>query len=96
MTRDDMAWVWDRIGFPGIALLFVAALFIGYLPSPLTELQAESVVHKQDTKKSLREHRKQTRLMLESCIDSKVDHKKDPASCLRMLEELGAKGEPQE
>jgi hypothetical protein len=49
----------------------------------------DSAIHKEQTKKSLREHRKQTRLMLEQCIDSKVDHKKDPNSCLRMLQEPG-------
>ena len=81
--------VWDKFGLATILVVFGLGVFTGWIPSPLSDLQAESAQHKVDTKRSLKEHRKQTRLMLEGCMDSKLDHKKDPKECLRIVQEAG-------
>ena len=96
ISREDIAWAWDKFGLATLLVVFGLGVFTGWVPSPLTEVQADSAIHKQYTKRSLKEHRKQTRLMLESCIDSKVDHKKDTMSCLHILEEPQVKDGSQE
>lgn len=96
MSKEDITWAWNQFGLPTILVFVGLGLFTGYLPSPLTEIQTEALAHKQDTKKSLREHRKQTRLMLDQCMDSKADHKKDPKDCLRILQEPQTANDNQE
>ena len=87
MTKEEITWAWEKFGLATLLVLFSLGVFTGWIPSPLTELQADSTIHKTDTKRSLKEHRKQTRLMLDQCMDSKMDHRKDPKECLRILEE---------
>ena len=96
ISREDIAWAWDKFGLATLLVVFGLGVFTGWVPSPLTELQADSATHKSDTKRSLREHRRQTRLMVEQCMDSKLDHRKDPKECLRILQEPEVKDGSQE
>jgi hypothetical protein len=91
---ENISQYLEKNGLATVLVFVGLATFIGVIPSPLSELQMDMTAHKEQTKWGLKEQQKQTRLLVEACIDRKSDRREDPKMCYQMLLEEEAKNEP--